>query len=276
VEFNVFTTQSPKKHQWFSLHFIGDVHIGQGNHNREKLLERIDTIKKDPHALWMGMGDYGDHIYYTDPRFDLNSVDSTITVGELRDGIMGQIRKICDDMEPIKDRCIGLVTGNHEETILKKYHVDPTREIAFRLNVPYGGYCCLTKISVGYKGSSYSLKVFAHHGYGAGRRHGVQINKIEDALRVAPNADIFVMGHVHGKALSTLETIDITERGAMVLKQKLFMITGSYSDTYRQGVLSYAEKGMFTQAGLGSPTAQFRRYANGHGKNAKLELKGVL
>jgi len=258
------------------LHFLGDIHVGQGNHNREHFLERVEVIKKDPYALWLGMGDYGDHIYYTDPRFDLNSQDSTVTAGELRDGVMGQIRKLCDSLEPIRGKCIGLLTGNHEETIVKKYHLDPTREMAFRMDVKYGGYCSITHISVGYRGSSYSLKVFAHHGYGGGRRHGVQINKIEDALRVAPTCDIFAMGHVHGKALSTLETIDVSERGNMMHRQKVFIITGSYSDTYRQGVLSYAEKGMFTQAGLGAPVVQFRKYADGHGKNVKLEIKATL
>ena len=275
MEFNTYTVKRKSQTDWISLHFIGDIHIGQGNHNRERLLERINVIKKDPLAIWMGMGDYGDHIYYTDPRFDLNSMDGSITIGDLRDGILKQVRKFCDDIKPIKNKCIGIGSGNHEETIAKKCHVDPTREAAFRLNVSYAGYCSLTRIHLSTSGARQSVVLFAHHGYGAGRKHGAQINKIEDAMRIAPSADIYAMGHVHGKVASTLDVIDITQKGKMLTRQKAFVITGSYSDTYRQGVLSYAERNMFTQAGLGSPAIQFRfRNLGRDGKKySALEMK---
>ena len=276
MEFNAYSVTRRKLTDWVSLHFIGDIHIGQGNHNRERLLERIDMIKKDPLAIWMGMGDYGDHIYYTDPRFDLNSMDGSITIGDLRQGILKQVRKFCDDIEPIKNKCIGIGSGNHEETIAKRCHVDPTREIAYRLGVSYAGYCSLTRIALPAKAQRSSIVLFAHHGYGAGRKHGGQINKIEDAMRIAPSADIYAMGHVHGKVASTLDVIDITQQGSMTTKQKAFVVTGSYSDTYRQGVLSYAEKSMYTQAGLGSPTIQFRLIRRNKGDRrgvCSLEMK---
>jgi hypothetical protein len=179
---------------------------------------------------------------------------------------MSQIRSFCKDLKPIKDKCIGILTGNHEETILKKYHLDPAREIAYALEADYGGYCSLTKIIIGKKRrmgrASYEINLFAHHGYGGGRKHGAQLNKIEDALRVAPNADIFAMGHVHGKAVSFLETIDITYNGKMLQRQKIFLITSSFVNTYKKGVLSYAEKGLYTQAGLGAPVVRFRKMSN--------------
>jgi len=276
VEFNTYRVNKKSEADWISLHFIGDIHVGQGNHNREQFLERVKTIQNDPLAIWMGMGDYGDHIYYSDPRFDINSMDASITIGDLRQGILEQVRKFCIDIEPIKNKCIGISTGNHEETIQKKHHVDPSREIAYRINVPYAGYCSLTRIHIQGGGRRHSVVLFAHHGYGAGRRHGAQINKIEDAMRIAPSADIYAMGHVHGKVASTLDVIDISAMGKMITKQRAFIVTGSYMDTYRQGILSYAEKSMYTQAGLGATTLLFRfhrKRGSSEGRHITLEMK---
>ena len=154
------------------------------------------------------MGDYGDHIYYNDPRFSLSASDENITIGDMRQGVMRQVRKIADLFEPIKDKCAGLLTGNHEETVAKRYHVDPTMELAYRLNIKYLMYSAITLVAIKDGKSIYTLRVFTHHGYGGGRRHGPQINKVEDAMRIV-NADVYAIGHVHGKVASQLEIAEL-------------------------------------------------------------------
>ena len=260
MEFRRYDIKSKNRTEWFSLHFISDVHVGSSGHNERAFKERIEEIKADPLAYWMGVGDYGDHIYYNDPRFSLNDIDETITIGDIRQGIMGQVRRIADKLGPIKDKCIGVGTGNHEETITNRYHVDPTRELAFRMDVPYLGYSALIYLAAkGVKGA----RIFTHHGYGGGRKSGAQINKVEDAMRIAV-ADIYAIGHVHVKANSQLEILGIRENGKPERRQKIFVVTGSYQRAANSGTTSFAEKGMYPQAPMGSPTVQFRWIGGNH------------
>lgn len=249
--------------KWNHLHFIGDVHLGATGHNAKIFNEKLKEIEDDPLALWFGMGDYGDHIYFNDPRFSPNEQDEGLTMVELRSGIMKQIRSLSEKFEPIKDKCVGLGTGNHEETIAKRYHVDPTRELCYLLGSAYLGYSSLNTItfrhsqSNGKKGRSATLRVYTNHGHGGGRRNGSQLNKIEDAIRIA-EADIYAMGHVHGKTGSQLEIIGSCNRGKERKKVKTFVVTGCYQDVSRPSKMTYAERNMYAQSPLGSPMVGVR------------------
>lgn len=256
---------------WHTLYFISDIHEGAVGYNEGRLKETIKQIKNNPHAHWFGVGDYGDHIYYNDPRFSLNEADDALTIRDMRQGILGQIRKVTRQFESIKDKCLGLGTGNHEEKVMKKFHVDPTRELTYNLRVPYLGYSALTTLFLrdrvrnkrdNRQGVTHTLRVFQHHGYGGGRKHGAQINKVEDAMRIV-DADIYAMAHVHGKAISELELVGSSATGKMITKQKIFIITSSYQSTIKDGQMTYAERNMYPQAPLGSPIVQFRKTWNG-------------
>ena len=269
------------KKDWYSLYFISDIHDGAGAFNPKAFNKTVDAIKENPHAYWIGMGDYGEHIYYNDPRFSLNEIDDALTIGDIRQGILGQIRKITRRIEPIKDKCLGLGTGNHEETVLKKFHVDPTRELTYSLRVPYLGYSSLLTLLLRYepKGSGATsrynsrhtdtLRVFQHHGYGGGRKHGAQINKVEDALRIV-DADVYAMAHVHGKAVSELEVVGSSAVGKIKTRKKTFIITSSYQNVVKPGQLTFAERNMYPQATLGAPVFQFRIHNCRGTKKSKL------
>lgn len=247
---------------WHSIYFLADVHLGAAAHDAEGLKETIREIKKDPNAYWLGVGDYGDHIYYNDPRFSLNEVDDLYTVADMREGIMGQVRKLVRVLEPIGDKCIGLGTGNHEEKVLQKFNVDATREMCYALRVKYLGYSSIVTLRPVYTDpsgnrSSKTLQIYQHHGFGGGRRHGPQINKVEDAMRIA-EADIYAMGHVHGKVASALDMRAADENGNEFLKPKVFLVTSSYQKAFKQGTLTFAEKNMYPQSALKSPVVQFK------------------
>lgn len=260
--------------KWIDLHFISDVHKGAAGYNEKAFLERIESIRTNPRAVWFGVGDLGDYIFYSDPRFTMSAI-ANIDVSEMRDGIFGQIRKIATALEPITDKCIGVGSGNHEEKIAQRYHVDPTRELSYRLKVPYIGYSALTLLRLKAKSDRgftvYSARVFTHHGYGGGRRHGPQINKAEDCLR-SHEADIYALAHVHGKVASKLNIKGINSGGNPTELLKTFIVTGSYQDNSTRGTVTYAERMLFPKSPYGSPTVRIRWTGNKH----ELETQVVL
>jgi hypothetical protein len=114
----------------------------------------------------------------------------------LRDIVGVQRQRIINMLNPIKDKCLGLLEGNHEEKV-RRYHnldhhglvcnalavKDLTSEALFRLRFVRGDS---TKI----------VKVFACHGHGGGRTAGAEPNHL---FRLAAHwrVDLILRGHSH-------------------------------------------------------------------------------
>jgi hypothetical protein len=176
-------------------------------------------------------------------------------------------------LEPIKDKCLGYGSGNHEEKAAKYYNNHPAIEVANRLGVKYMGYSALATLIfdarlAGKKGKVRTLRVFIHHGFGGGRTHGAQINKVEQFVMSA-EADIYAMGHVHGDVASKTDRLYTNQSGKPIMKGKAYVITSSFQEAFVEGAITYAEVMGFRQSSLASPIVKFR-FA---GDNNKLEMK---
>lgn len=259
---------------WIDLHFLSDAHVGATGHNSRAFSEHIENIRTNPRARWFGNGDLGDYIFYSDPRFSTSAIRNAEDYREFKQGVMGQVRKLATTLEPIKDKCIGLGTGNHEEKIVQRYDgINPTWELCDRLGVTYLGYSALTLLCMPKElaGHLYSAIIYTHHGFGGGRRVGSKLNKVEDAMKVA-EADIYAMGHVHAQTGNKLIIKGISSAGKRVEKLKTFIITGSYQDNSTPGTVTYAERMMYTKSPDGSPVVKIRWVGKGH----RLETQVVL
>jgi hypothetical protein len=270
--YHTFDIADPAK--WRYLYFLSDVHLGAGGANIQKFKEKIQEIADNDNAYWFGIGDIGDFIFYSDPRFTINSW-TTLTIDDMRNVMQRHISKIVDIMEPIKHKCLGYGSGNHEEKAAKYYHTDPTIEIANRLGVNYMGYSALATIvfrthyTTGQKGNVKTLRVYMHHGYGGGRTHGAQINKIE---RIMANviADVYAMGHVHGKVASKPMVLTTSNTGKQIRRQRACIITSSYQEVWNQGSTNYAEVMGYQEAELEAPVVRFA--FQGHKHELKLKV----
>ena len=100
---------------------VGDIHDGTKANDEKKRKETVEYIGSDPNCFWLGMGDYVNAINYSDKRFDPEDMrDPT----KLKDLVADQEKTIIKLFKPIRKQCIGMLGGNHEETVLKKYHRD--------------------------------------------------------------------------------------------------------------------------------------------------------
>ena len=114
----------------FTLFPIGDVHIGAKNCAESHLRRYIEHIKNTPLSAWVGGGDYCDCITPQDvKRFDFRALPDWLFKGQatniqdmLSDIALQQRQRFVEMVDPIKDKCLGLVEGNHEDGAR---HLDP-------------------------------------------------------------------------------------------------------------------------------------------------------
>lgn len=147
---------------------------------------------------------------------------------------------VIEFLTPIKDKILGMVTGNHEQRIKE---IDISKDIAKALNVPYRPEGMLLKISFGdnnngTKGKPYTYWGYFSHGYGGARTKSAKAVKVE---RVATwiHADFYILSHDHVVNIApdvyllpdnrgTLDTKTSFTTGKVVAKRKMLIKTNAY------------------------------------------------
>ena len=238
---------------------IGDTHEGVKNCDEDKLKEDIEFIRSHSNCRWLGMGDYCDFINYTDKRFDSRDLH-TRHERHLDNLHYEQLNYMSKLLKPIAGKCIGLLEGNHEETIRKKYHCDPVGIMAYNLKTKSLTDTTMIKWnfvrrSSGGHRACKTLTIFARHGSESCRTDGAALNALFAKAKDF-EADIYLMGHVHRKVHG--ESCFLAFGGSeklprLVNKKKLFVVTGTYYKTYQNGTSNYAQKKGYSPTPTGSP-----------------------
>jgi len=235
---------------------LGDFHIGADGCDKGHIKRYVEYIRKNDY-WWWGMGDYLDSIIHTDPRFDPEGVDRDLSIADLKDLPRKQSAMFLELIEPIKDRCLFVLSGNHEEALAKHTANNVTEFIAHSLGVPYLGYSGFVTLRFHWqaKGNdgkksnrSTSRTLFVHHGWGGGRKMGGKANKILDFLN-GFDADDYFMGHVHDVLIT--KTSRLEARGRSIGKPKHFRDNITWQEMhYRSREHCFGLTGTFLKSAL--------------------------
>jgi len=177
---------------------IFDIHIGTKYTNYKMLEWHIDLLKDNPNAYFILGGDMCEFITRKDKRYTEEEI-SPFCYGKT-DIAKTQIDYFVDMFKPIMNKCIGLIKGNHEQSIESKYErsiVDTIFDLTGTNNSIYlgsGGFICISIIQSD-KTRMYT-KFYVHHGFGSGRKKGSAVNLLEDSF-ANYDADCILMGHRH-------------------------------------------------------------------------------
>lgn len=240
----------------FKLYPLGDIHLGSLHCAENEIYKQVEVIRKDKNAYWIGMGDYCDSITKNDKRFEMGGLASWVIADDI---IESQRKRIVNLLKPIQSKCLGLITGNHEESIHQFHQDDITRHICDDLNVPYLGYSCYVVLKFKRKNSNEVWQVITHawHGAGAAQTEGSRLNRLMRLVNEI-EADIYLMGHLHAMTQHTPDRL--TYRNGRVRSQKLAAtITGSWLKAYNQPnegereCISYAERQGYKPSRIGCP-----------------------
>lgn len=203
---------------------LSDLHIGDQLCNLKLIKEVLQEIKDSDNTFIILNGDLINNA-------TKNSV-SDIYNEQLTP--MESIVKLCDLLEPIKDRILVIHPGNHEARTLKEDGVDIIRLVAKTLGIEDrfsdGWWYLYLTLGLGQKGRPVMYTLTGVHGYGGGRKPGGKINNLV-GMSDKVIADVYVMGHTHTPIMTrdSIYTPDYQHR-TLVKKDKYYLMTNSFLD----------------------------------------------
>jgi len=232
---------------------LGDIHIGAASCNETLLKQWVATVKADPHASVICMGDMIDAIGPRDPRWNVDGLASWLSVQDMMDICAAQKDRLFKFIAPICSKVICCVEGNHERAIKRHYERDIYSEIVQGIR-ERGGHGQDVKLQLGYygwmhlvfqrfgkraKGSSRLVTLNIHHGYVGGRLAGAKALSMQRWL-FTHAADVVLMGHSHNLGIQIEAVEKISKAGKLLMQKRLGCYTGTFMSGSGEGE-SYSE-----------------------------------
>ena len=217
-----------------------------------ELAKQIRIIRDDPVAYWIDMGDKGEFISPSDPRWDVGVIAPWVNQDNIA---VDQTEWYCDMVAPITDKCIGLLEGNHEDAIRIHSHIDVHKNICKKLEVRNLGYSSFIKLVFKRNRSTehHAITGFVTHGSGCAITKGAKLNKLQRMMD-AFQADFYAMGHMHDIITDSKPYLTVDQNNKIKQREKVGAVTGCWFKTYAQGVrASYGEKRNYPPTAIGCP-----------------------
>jgi len=227
------------------IHPMADLHIGDSMSDFKLIMERIEHIKNSPNAYCILDGDLMDTAVCT-------SIGDTYGANLQP---MEQLKQCVKIFEPIKDKILCVLPGNHENRVYKSDGLDITEIMCAQLGIPekYSPTTALLFVRFGknptrtpYRPFLYTI--YATHGSGGGRKEGGKVNRLADLASIV-DADIYIHAHTHLPLIfkeSFFRTC--SSNSSVALVDKLFVNT---SASLNYG--GYGDKAGFKPASKASP-----------------------
>lgn len=191
------------------IHPMADLHIGDNNSDFKLIMERIEYIKNTENAYCILDGDLMD-----------TAIASSIgdTYGANLQP-MEQLKQCVKIFEPIKDKILCVLPGNHENRTYKTDGLDITEIMCSQLGIPdkYSPTTALLFVRFGRDVNRHNrpqlYTMYVTHGSGGGRKEGGKVNRLADLASIV-DADIYIHAHTHLP---------------LVFKEGFFRVSGSNS-----------------------------------------------
>ena len=200
----VFTRDVQGSH--IKIYLFWDMH---GGPVRSSLERGINEIKRHKNAYFILGGDNIEGIGGDDWRLEAGDYDAAslgAAIDTLPDVVGAQIRELADIISPVADRCLLILSGNHERKVRKRTGIDPNAMVAALLeakgyNVPFtraevAGLVLRIFYSKN-RDAHITYKIIAQHGSGGGSLPGGAINKALRSTMVFDGVDAIINGHTH-------------------------------------------------------------------------------
>lgn len=250
---------SRSKDFWIHIEPLSDIHIGSAFFDKVKFSQVINRIKNDPNRYTFIMGDIFDASLPGSKFYDEGVRDFKMPSFE------DQYQFAVKSLYPIREKIIGIHTGNHDERIRKLMMGDSFSNAVLRLandlRVKYLGYLALTKLSFQRRRSESrrGIDVFTAHGGYSGLRVGGNLNRVED-IASSFEADIYLTGHTHQIVVDKLVRLGLDPAGRIHERVQVFGVCGSFLRPYNIGAISYPEYKILRTTRVGTITVSINPY----------------
>lgn len=173
------------------LHPMADLHLGDPHSDYREIVARIEHIRNTPNAYCILDGDLMDAAI-------ASSIGDTYGASLQP---MEQLKECVKLFEPIKDKILAVLPGNHEHRIYKQDGIDMTELMCTQLGIAnrYSSTTALLFIRFGKSGNHNRRQLYTAyvtHGSGGGRKEGGKVNRLADLASIV-DADIYIHAHTH-------------------------------------------------------------------------------
>jgi len=232
---------------------IADVHLGAVEHAEEEWIAFLKKVKDEDAYLILA----GDLLN--------NGIRSCKFVNPFEEVIRPRDAKqrMVKYLEPLRDRILCVVSGNHERRTYRDDDQDLTYDICNKLDIEelYRESIAYMRVAVGErkstrKGSKVPINVYTFavtHGAGGGIYTGAAVNRDERFGNVIDGLDCLVTGHVHKGFVTKPAKIVIDTRNNVV-KMTHYTVVSAVSWLNYGG---YAARGMLLPAQTCDPQALY-------------------
>lgn len=172
---------------------ISDVHFGALEHMHKEWTDFCKMVEQTPNAYIILGGDLVNNNVRTCGF--INPYDELVRPRE-------QKKKMAEFLEPIKDRILCAVSGNHEARSMRDDDIDITYDIMAKLDIEdlYRPNMAFMKVSLGRRKDNSPIQSYTFavtHGAGGGIYTGATVNRNERFGNVIEGLDCLVVGHTH-------------------------------------------------------------------------------
>jgi len=219
-----------------NLYPLGDFHIGSSHYKESELVSIVEEIQADPNAVVVIHGDI------------INNAIKT-SVSDIYDEKLNpeeSIDRAVKLMSPIKEKIIGITSGNHEDRTYKLTGIDVMKNFAYRLGKEdvYSPISNLIFLNFGDNNKNggkrpapITISIYMTHGSGGGRTIGAKANQVARLANMI-DADIYIHGHTHSPIIFKENYIKINKLNKGYTEvQRLFVNTNS-----TEGFGNYGER----------------------------------
>lgn len=181
----------PRELTGIEIHAMADIHTGDAECDFPLAQSMVNHVKNTENAYAILNGDLMD--------IAIKSSIGDIYGAKLRP--MEQLERCVTLFDPIKDKILCIIPGNHEYRIYKQDGIDVTAIMASRLGLTdkYTPTTAMLFVRFGNDrkhGRRYCYTIYATHGSGGGRREGGKVNRLADLASIV-DADVYIHSHTH-------------------------------------------------------------------------------
>jgi len=225
IALDIIEFKLPESFEMVEIYPLSDLHIGDPKVDKRLFKEFINHILAEPYRFIIYNGDNMNNAIKSSVS---NVYNEEMTPRE-------QKKWLQRELEPVKDRILVFVEGNHEARTGKDTDQRIVEDIADHLGKSdlYREDEAYIKLIFGKRansGSQMCYTIYIVHGNGGGKRPGSALNNIE-LLALGTDADVYIMGHVHKKMAYKNAVRRPDLRNNNILEQeRLFVVSSHWSE----------------------------------------------
>lgn len=215
----------PVKHdipyKTFKVYPVFDVHIGSAEYMKEEFESFIDYIKNTPDTYIVVGGDMLN-----------NAIKSSVSDVYSETMMPGEAKKYAVKLlEPIKEKILCGVGGNHEFRTVKDTNIDILYDVFCQLGIEdrYRSNICFLSLNHKVDKSMANKRhiIAVTHGSGGGATLGAGINKQQKFGSTIDGVDVLISGHTHKPSAVPMAKLRYDRSSNHIKEDIMWLVTAS-------------------------------------------------